>query len=195
MEYFAQSIRYMKLTVSNIRIMSFMHECLSVASCLITSNWNAIIGRSFVITLTLHIRVFLELEISSQIAELHHHLHHTLPLFITIIICGVTITINTNPAIKNSSQFGSETIVSFWSVSYSVILSSCPLNNYVEMFISVIDSQVCLLQRSSYFQDSHGISENEKCFQKCRCCLLHARSFVQSITKREWLIWFSWNFI
>ena len=76
MEYVPHSIRYMKLTVSNIRIMSFVQECLSVVSCLIASHRNAIIERDFVLTLMLQIRGFLELEISSQIAELHHHHHH-----------------------------------------------------------------------------------------------------------------------
>jgi len=38
MEYITQSFRYMNLTVSNIRIMGFLHERLSVVSCLIASN-------------------------------------------------------------------------------------------------------------------------------------------------------------
>jgi hypothetical protein len=56
----------------------------------------------------------------------------------------MTKTINPNPTIKNYSKLGSETIVSFRCVSYSDILHSCLLNNYAEMFLSVINAQICL---------------------------------------------------
>jgi hypothetical protein len=59
----------------------------------------------------------------------HHHNHHSLFIFIIITICNITITVNTNPTIKNYSELGSETIVSFRCVSYSHTLMS--LTNYV----------------------------------------------------------------